>query len=746
MSIGRSIVRVDAWNKVQGKAKYVDDISFPGMVYVVTVRSKVAHGIIEELPNTSGPYSVIGVFTYRDIPGKNVVPLVFSDWPFLAENRVRFKGEPVALVCGERFSETLAAAKYIESKIKYRELEGSFSIEDSLKGVITIFGNDNIFKSYVIKKGDIEKGLREADIVEEEIFYTGHQEHAYLEPQGIIALPDTDGGITVYGSMQCPFYVRDAVCAILGLPKSKVRIIQTEVGGGFGGKEDVPSLVAGHAALVAWKMGRPAKLIYDREEDILTMSKRHPAKITVKYGITRSGKIVACKVNYILDGGAYATLSPIVLWRGTVHASGPYEIENVLIESKAVATNKVPCGAFRGFGQPQVSFAQESLLNHIARKYNMDPVEIRYKNILDIGKITATGEKIEESCGLREALNKVVSESNWYRLKERKGFGVSVAYYGVNLGAGGKHIDRAGATLQIEKDGSIIVGVGNTEIGQGARTEIAQIVAEAFGIEVERIQVLPVDTSFVPDSGPTVASRTTISSGNAILDGANILLERLKGVVELSSGEKVKEFVKGVFVTESKKYNIKEVIEIAHQYKVNLSSRGWWNTPETSFDPETGQGKPYIVYSYSATITKAKVDQLRLKVIIDNIWSVIDVGKAINPLQVKGQIEGGIVMAIGYSLMEYVAWDKGEILNPSLSGYIIPTVKDLPKIDAYWVESPYSKGPFGAKGFGEVPMIGTPASIAGAVSSYINKDITCLPITPEYLYQLIYKGEENNGS
>lgn len=738
MTIGKNIIRPDSFSKVTGKAKYIDDYVFPDMVSIATVRSPVAHGILNTGPeDITIPYNIEGIFTYKDISGTNMVPLVFDDYKFLPDSTVKFKGEAIALVAAKKYTQALSAAKFLESKLSIKELEPVFTISDSLKAeTVKISGNDNIFKSFLIKKGNIDEGFKKSSVIVEDKFTTSHQVHSYLETQGMIAVPDNDGGIVVYGSMQCPFYVQNAVARIIGLPLSKVRIIQTETGGGFGGKEDIPSLVAGHAALVAWKLKKPAKLIYEREEDFLSASKRHPAEIYVKYGATDEGKIVACKVEYLVDGGAYTTLSPIVLWRGTIHATGPYEIENIHIESKAVATNKVPCGAFRGFGQPQVAFAQEGLIDEIGNILKLDPVEIRKRNILKIGKKTATGQTITESCGLEESIDKVITQSGWNQRKDKKGLGLSICYYGVNLGAFGKGLDKAGALVKIESDGSVTIGVGNTELGQGARCEFIQIASESLQIPPDKIKVLPSDTALVPDSGPTVASRATISSGNAILDACNIIKARLNDAAKQILEQEIVEVKDGIYRSKDKNLTYDELIKYASQKQIHLATQGWWKTPQTSFDINTGLGDTYIIYSFAAAVSETNINPVTLQPEVKKIWAAYDVGKAINPQMVKAQIEGGTVQALGYSLYETLAWKDGTILNPSFAGYIIPATKDVPEIEAIIVEHPYSDGPFGAKGFGETPMIVTPASIANGVSSLIGKRLKQLPITPEMIMEI----------
>jgi len=550
--------------------------------------------------------------------------------------------------------------------------------------------------------------------------------------------------------MQCPFYVHDAVSGILGCQNNKVRIVQTTTGGGFGGKEDFPSILAGHAALIARLLERPVKLIYKREEDIIASSKRHPALIQMKVGTDSDGHIVAADIKYYVDGGAYATLSPIVLWRGTVHALGPYVCDNILIRSFAMATNKVPCGAYRGFGSPQVIFAGESLIDEIADELKIDPVEIRRRNGLKIGSKTVTGQLIDQSCGLPETIDKAVAKSDWAKKWQhpsarsgqvRRGIGISTVYYGVGLGAGGKYLDRAGASMMIMKDGTVQCAVGNTEMGQGARTVLAQIVADALGVTYDKILVVETDTAFVPDSGPTVASRTTFMSGNALMAAAKELRPRLldaaAGLLG-ASGTDVVELVEGAaFIKgrpQDKRIAYTDVVKELYHRRLQPSAFGWYIAPDSTFDKETGQGNAYFTYSYATNVAEVEVDMQTGQLRVLKITSSHDMGRAINPQLVEGQIEGGTLQGVGYATMEEIRHDaQGRMLNNAFATYILPTTEDAPEIDPIIVEHGYSEGPYGAKGFGEVPLMGIAPAVANAVFNATGRRIRIMPIKPEKL-------------
>lgn len=752
--VGKSMPRKDALDKLRGSARYIDDYDLPGILYATTVRSPHAYGkligidksVAEKMPG------VKGVITADQIPGKNSVPLVFDDEPFLAQDFVRFHGEPVALVVAETYEEAVTAAAQV--KLNIEPLKPVLSIAEAIAdGAAKIYKQDNVFSRYNVQKGDAEQAMALADHIFEQEYETPYQEHAYLETNGVIAVPGIEDSMTVYGTMQCPFYVHDAVAAATGQDKNKVRIVQTTTGGGFGGKEDFPSVVAGQAAAVAQIFKRPVKLIYKREEDIIGSSKRHPGLIRMKIGTDDRGKIVAAIIDYYVDGGAYATLTPIVLWRGTVHALGPYECDHVHVKSYGVATNKVPCGAYRGFGSPQVIFAGESMIDEIATKLNLDPVAIRKLNGYKVGSTTATNQIIDQSCGLMETIEKAADKVDWkskWQKPEnrsgniRKGIGISTVYYGVGLGAGGKHLDRVGTSMTILKDGSVHCAIGNVEMGQGARTVLAQIAADALGAPFDLVNVVETDTTLVPDSGPTVASRTTFMSGNSLMLAAAELRPRLLqvaadmlGAATTNEVELIDGFAFLLKEPAGRKIGFKELAEKLYAYRLMPSAFGWFIAPDSSYDKDTGQGNAYFVYSYCTNIAEVEVDMETGEFKVTRITSAHDMGKAINPQQVEGQIEGGTLQGLGYATMEEIRHDnQGRMMNNAFATYILPTTEDTPEIDPIIVEHAYDKGPYGAKGFGEVPLMGIAPAIANAVYNATGVRIRKLPIKPEKILGL----------
>lgn len=719
--IGRRVQRPDALDKVKGTARYVDDLSFAGMLYAAVLRSPHEHARLLRV-DTSRAKQVPGVhavLTAKDIPGQNLIPLIQQDQPMLADQEVRHIGEGIALIAAESRDALTEALEQIE--VEYEPLPAVLTIEEA-------FEKNQIIAHWKIRKGDTEKAFQQADLLVENTYRTPYQEHAYIEPNGMIALPDGMGGVILYGSMQCPFYVQKAVASVLGYGMNRVRVVQTVTGGGFGGKEDAPSVPGAMAALLAVRTGRPVKLILTREEDMAVMSKRHPALIHYRSAASKEGRLLAVDVQYFLDGGAYATLSPVVLWRGINHSAGPYRCANVKVDAYAVRTHKIPCGAFRGFGEPQIVFAAESQMDLLAEKLKMDPLEFRLKNALDVGDQTITGHRLTVSVGLREVIEKVAEAANWRKKrseyprtngKVKRGIGLATCYYGVGLGALGKYLNPAGASVVVNTDATVTVAVGTTEIGQGMITVLSQIAAEALGCPVESVRVMEPDTSRVPDSGPTVASRTTIMSGNAIRDACQKIRAQMDPVIGDSAmtwPQKVKTCV---------------------EQQVHMAAHGWAVPPKVTYDPETGQGDVYITYSWSANIVEVEVDEETGETNVLKIYTGHDVGKVINPTTGEGQIEGGALQGLGYGLVEEHLLQGGKILNNQFSTYIIPTPMDTPEIVPILVEHNYPWGPYGAKGLGETPIIAVAPAITNAIAHAIGVRLFEIPTTPERIWRAL---------
>jgi len=756
--VGTRVPRVDAVEKVTGRATYVDDLWFPGMLHAAVVRSTEARAKILGLDLEAGlaVAGVVAVAGPEDIPGPNNVPLILKDHPLLAPGEARFEGQALALVVAK--SREAADAGAAAVRVAYEPLPALLDpLQARSPDSPRLYAEDNTFAHHRIRRGDVEAAFAEAHVVVENTYRTPAQEHADMEPQGAVAVPTPDGGVVIYGSMQCPFYVQRAVAQILGLPLGRVRVIQTTTGGAFGGKEDVPSEVAGQAAVMAWKVGRPVKLVYHREEDMRSMSKRHPAHIRYRTGAGKDGTLLAVEAEMTYDGGAFGTLSPVVLWRATVHTVGPYRCPNVKVDAYAVATNTVPRGAFRGFGSPQVIFAAESQMDEVAHRLGIDPLELRRRNALRRGDETATGQRLTSSVGMLETLRRATRESG-YRSKRsrrgrgsgpvRRGVGVSTIYYGAGLGGLSPYLTRAGAFVQVHADSSALYAVGTTEMGQGMRTVLAQIVADELGLPLERVSGVETDTSRVPDSGPTVASRATMMSGNALRDACARVRKNLWGVGAslLGVGPHQVEAEGGVLrcrTDASRSVPLEDVAAECVARRIHLAAQGWYQAPRTSWDPEVGRGDAYMVYAWATNVAEVEVDLDTGEVRLLRLTAAHDVGRAINPVGVEGQIEGGSLQGAGYALTEEVLYEGGTLLNPDFSTYIIPTAPDAPEIVPVIVESRYAKGPYGAKGFAEQPLMGVAPAVANAVFQATGVRVRQLPITPERLREEI---ERSNGN
>ena len=691
-AVGRSVARKDGIGKATGAALYADDIVLPGMLHGRTIRSTIPCGRVRSITldfDTTG----FTIVDYHDVPDRNVVDLIAQDQPFLVEREVRHMAEPVLLLAHEDKA-TLDAARV---SIEYDEEPPLLDPEQSTQS----------FKTITITKGDAAAALAGADLIVEGTYRTGHQEHIYIEPNGVIAVPE-DGGVTIHGSVQCPFYVIKAVRCLLG-PARPVRVIQTETGGGFGGKEEYPSMLAGHAAMLALKAGRPVKMIYDRSEDMVATTKRHPSIVRHRTGLTRDGRLVGMDVEVILDGGAYVTLSPVVLSRGCIHAAGPYRCDNTTIRGRAVFTNTPPNGAFRGFGAPQTEFAMEVHLERIAEALGMDPVELRRINALRPGDTTATGQTLRGDSSAHQVLDEAVRRTDFHRkraefLGSNRAIGLALFYHGAGFtGAGEKNL-KSRARLELTPTG-VRIAVGSTEIGQGTRTMHAQIVTDALGIPYENVEVAQPDTSRVADSGPTVASRTCMVVGKILEECALEMKQKLGGLTPAEYHA-----LHGPFTVE-RMYQPPDWIQ--------------WND-------DTYEGDAYATYGWGCDVAELEVDPDTFEVRPVRITAVQEFGRPIHPALARGQIEGGTVQGLGYALLERVVMKNGAMANAQLTNYTIPTTLDTPEIDVVMLTNPYPGGPFGAKGLGELPMDGPAPAVVNALR-HLKFDVREIPATPELL-------------
>ena len=718
MSVGKNEPRRDGPAKLTGRALYLDDLDIPGCWHGVTVRSSVPHGRIKSIAyDPAFAWDECVIVTAKDIPGKNVVALIEADQPLLADGIVRHREEAVVLIAHADRATAYEAAKRV--KIEYEPLPPVFDMETS----------DKMFKSFLIQRGDLDAGFAAADIVVEGEYRTHSQEQAYIENNAIAAY-ERDGVLIVTGSLQCPYYVLKAMKQIFNRDESRIRVVQTVTGGGFGGKEEYPSMIAGHAALLALKAGRPVKIVYDRHEDMAATTKRHPAVVRHRTGLTKDGKLLAQDIEVVMDGGAYATLSAVVLSRGTLHAAGAYECPNVRVRSKVVMTHTPPNGAFRGFGAPQTLFAVELHWEKIADVLKIDSLTLRQRNIFKLGSTTATGQNLLESVGAEECLQKTVKSSRYVSKRKEydrwnknpknptwKGIGLSVCHHGAGFTGSGEVYLASRAGIALTKNGDLIVLAASTEIGQGTNTMFAQVAADALGVPASWFSVETPDTHKVPDSGPTVASRTCMVVGGLVSRAT----KDLKRAFEAEYGR----------VPKTPADLKKAAAALCKNAPARRFEVQYEKPPEVTWDDATYRGDAYGVYSYAAIAVDLEIDKLTYEVRVRKVTTAQDIGKAINPLLAEGQIIGGSTQGLGWALLEEPIFKDGVMINSQLTNYVIPTSLDTPPFEVILVEKPYSRGPFGAKGVGELPMDIPGPAVAAAVKHATGRLIATLPHTPE---------------
>jgi len=732
--IGKSVQRKEGREKVTGAARYVDDLTFPDMIHGVTVRSSFARGKILGIRFGEGiPWNEFAIVTAKDIPGKNCIALLIEDQPCLADQFVNHPEEPVVLLAHPDKYLLEEARRAVQ--IDFEPLPGVFTIDDSLSRKQIIWGDDNVFKSYRVEKGDVSPAWGSADFIVEGEYETGAQEQLYIEPQGMIARANSTEGVTVWGSLQCPYYVHKALVRLFALPKEKVRVVQTETGGGFGGKEEYPSMIAAHAALLALKSGRPVKMIYDRAEDMAATTKRHPSRTRHRTAVTREGKLLAMEIDFTLDGGAYETLSPVVLSRGTIHAAGPYACPNVLIQSRVVATNAPPHGAFRGFGAPQSVFALERHLDRVAAAVGISPEEMRRRNFIHEGQTLSVGQVVREKVQMDKLLDRALDLSGYHAKRARfaeenprstikRGIGFASFLHGAGFTGSGEEYLASEALVTATPDGKVQVLAGSTEMGQGTNTVFAQIAAEALGLDTEQIEILQPDTSLVPNSGPTVASRTTMIVGKLVETAALAIKQSLLDAGLLKNGHSADDFADACHKYTGKFGPLRSLVKYQHPGDLH-------------WDDVKYQGDAYGAYAWAVYVAEVSVDTRTAEIRVEDFVAVQEVGKVINPILAAGQIEGGVAQGIGFALYENVVWQEGRMVNGQMTNYIMPTSMDVPSIRVFFEELPYARGPAGAKGIGELPLDGTAPAISNAIAHATGADVRQIPITPEKLMEML---------
>jgi CO/xanthine dehydrogenase Mo-binding subunit len=703
------VLRKEVRGKVTGTADYVDDLKFPGMLHAITVRTTVPRGRIVDVTYQEGvPWHEFTIVTAADIPGKNVVSLIVDDQPYLSSGDVNHAYEPILLLAHPDRHILEKARSLVH--FSYENLPPVFELEESLKAETVIWGRGNIIKSYLMEKGDVDSAWSQAAFIVEDEYATGAQEQMYIEPNGMVAVANPEDGVTVWGSMQCPYYVHKALVALFGLPSDKIRVIQQETGGAFGGKEEYPSMIAGHAALLAWKSGCPVKLIYDREEDMAATTKRHPSRTRHKTAVSADGKLLAMDIDFAIDGGAYATLSAVVLSRGTIHAAGPYKCDNVRVSSKAVATNTPPHGAFRGFGAPQSLFALERHMDKVARTVGLSPEELRRRNFLHTGDTTSTGQTIQQPLDLAGLQDRALEYADYHRKQQefatsnrgskiKRGVGFASFLHGAGFTGSGERYLQSVVELEATSEGIVRVLCSMTEMGQGTNTVLTEIVAKTMGIPYESVEILRPDTSLVPNSGPTVASRTSMIIGKLLQRAAVQLKEKLTSCEPTSYP-----------------------VRVRTQYE---------EPPGIHWDDQKYQGDAYGAYSWATYVASVSVDTSTGELSVDDFVALQEVGHVLHPILAAGQIEGGVLQGIGFAIYEKVVWKQGAMANNRMTNYIIPTTSDTPPIRVFFEEIPYEHGALGAKGIGELPMDGPAPAIANAIENALGIPFNSVPVMAE---------------
>lgn len=731
LPVGASVPRVDGVSKVTGRARYLDDLDAPGTWYGATVRSTIAHGVLEAIElDPAFDWSRATVVTAADIPGQNVIALIEDDQPALVPigGRVMHVDEALALVAAPTKALAAAAARAVKPRIAARP--PVLSVDDALAVSQKLYGDDNIFKKFLIRKGhaadeEIEAVFAKAAHVIDSTYATSPQEQMYIEPQAMMA-EWIDGRCHIVGSMQCPYYVHKAMKALLGCGPEGVVIAQSVTGGGFGGKEEYPSMLAAHVALLAAKAHHSVKIVYDRDEDIAATTKRHPSRTRHRLAVSADGELLAADIDVVMDGGAYLTLSPVVLSRGVLHAAGPYRCPVVRVRGRVVATNHPPHGAFRGFGAPQTTFAYERQMQKLARLRGEDALALRKRLALRSGDTTATGQLLGASVGTDEVIAAIEGVAGAPPVRSgrsasgspiRRGRGVCFYFHGAGFTGSGEQRLAGRATVAVNKEGRFEVRSSSTDIGQGAITIFTQIAAAALGIEHGEVDVVDPSTAKVPDSGPTVASRTCMVVGGLVEQAARALRKQLEAWAEQKrGGERGMAAVAKAYAAEAG--------ELAETVTYEPP-------PGIQWDDATYTGSAYPVYGWAACLVDVAVDLDTYEVAIERCVQAIDVGKAINPVIVKGQIEGGTMQALGWAVLENIVYRDGKVANANMTNCIVPTFADSPELETILVEVPYPYGPSGAKGVGEIPMDGPAAAVANAVEDALGAPFDELPISPE---------------
>lgn len=744
--IGKVHVRPDGVEKVTGAAMFTDDLNFKDMLFGAVKRAGIPHAILRRLDVEAARKlpGVLAVLTAADIPGEHNHGLVVFDWPSLVGpgERVRYVGDAIAIVAAESQETARRAVELIEAEYDLQPVV-SDPVQARRETAPVLHEQGNLLKHIKVRKGDMEQGFAEAEVVLEHTFHTAMTEHAFLEPECSIAVPQADGRMSVYVGSQIPYQDRHQIARALGWPDQRVRVVGQLMGGGFGGKEDIAGQI--HAALLANATGRPVKLLFDRHESMLVHPKRHATQIKLKVGAKRDGRLTAVETELYGDTGAYASLGEKVMTRATTHSAGPYDVPHTRADCYAMYTNNPPAGAFRGFGVTQSAFAVESMMDMLAEELALDPVELRRMNALRVGSLTNTGQLMRESVGLVECIDRVEAEMR--RLAGRgdpfrprsdpetpelvRAWGFAAGYK--NTGLGGGAPDKAGAEVELYADGTLEVRTSSAELGQGLVTVLRMIVAEEMSVPPEHVRVLVMDTDLTPDGGPTTASRQTYVTGNA----ARMAAQTLRGAIASALAEKYDQppdkirFIEGLAQVNGHSVPLGEAaVELKALGQEPRALYEYW-APETK--PLGQGGDMHIAFSFAAQAAEVEVNRNTGEVRVLRVIAANDVGRVVNPLGLLGQVEGGVMMGLGNALTEHFIVEDGRVVTDHLARYRVPSIMHTPKIIPIMVEHPTADGPYGAKGVGEICSIPTTPAITNAIYNAVGVRVDSLPVDQEQI-------------
>lgn len=750
--IGQLQIRPDGLAKVTGEARFTDDLHFEGMLHARVKRADHPHAIVTRIDVSRARLleGVVAVLTAKDIPGEHNHGLVIYDWPVMVGvgERVRYVGDAVALVAAETREIATQALDLIEVEYDPQPVISN-PVQAHRPDAPNLHPDGNLLKHIKVRKGDMRQAFEQAEVVLEHTFHTATTDHAFLEPECSIARLSEDGQMEIYVGSQIPYADREQAARSLGWPEARVRVIGQLMGGGFGGKEDIVGQI--HAALLTHATGRPVKLLFDRHESLIVHPKRHATQIRVKVGAKRDGRLTGIETELYGDTGAYASLGEKVLTRATTHSSGPYEMPHAKADCYAMYTNNPPAGAFRGFGVTQSAFAIESMIDMLAETLQMDPIELRRLNALRVGSITNTGQELRESVGLLECIDRVsqalgeIAGETPFRPEQVPGsphllraWGFAAAYK--NTGLGGGAPDKAGAEVELYEDGTLEVRTSSAELGQGLVTVLQMIVAEEFALPPARVRVLVMDTDLTPDGGPTTASRQTFVTGNAALHAARTLREAIATTLAEKFDQPPQNirFIEGLAQVDGQKIPLGEAVRImqaeGREPRVNYE---YW-APKTL--PLGEGGDMHFAFSFAAQAAQVEVDTRTGEVRVLHVITANDVGKAINPLGLQGQIEGGIMMGIGNALTEEFIVEEGRVFTDRLARYRMPNITHTPKITSFVIEDPISTGPYGAKGVGELVSIPTTPAITNAIYNATGVRVDRTPVDQAEIVRLMQSG------